>query len=862
MRVRIERARDDSDVAYFYELLYAAEMATKVTVAALVGCLEPDRDRHQYRLEYELVRSDGLGAWSAALEDCLTGAASQALSPDARGLQQELTQTRRVHDGGWGFGAVSRLDGARRAIDPDLEPLPAKVAVRRWFADFAALRNRTRGHGATRPSACSQAAPLLAESLDLVLDGLSLFKLPWAHLRRNLSGKYLVTDLGNGDTPFEKLRTNKDFAFHDGIYMAAGSPRLIGLLSTDDDVRDFFLPNGGATNRRYEVLSYITDNKLTVPIDDYAAPPSALPPSETEGRGALEPAGNVFTNLPPDTTGYIQRPELEQSLEDLLMNDRHPVITLVGRGGIGKTSLALHVLHSAAETDRYFSIIWFSSRDIELLPEGPKLVRPHLLTQEDMAGEYVELAGAPTRGEGGLKPIDEFAKALGDRGDSPTLFVFDNFETVRSPLELYRWLDTHIRSPNKILITTRSREFKGDYWLEVSGMTEEQFEELVSGTAASVGVKHLLTPEYISDLYRESDGHPYVAKVLLGEIARAGERRNVKRIMASQDHVLEALFERTYSQLSPAAQRIFLTLSSWRSLVPVVALEAAVQRPQNERLDVDAALDELRRSSLLEFSRTNASDRYVSVPLSAALFGKRKEATSPWKTAIEADVEVLQMFGPVQAPSVQGVGLDAQVARMYQAVASRVQKRPEEFERYRPVLEFVSREQPIGWRLLGQLLEEQRPSKEWARDSAVAYRLYLDTAPEDDGAWRALARVAQAQGDFMGSIQALIERARLPQATFADVSYAASRVNIWLYEQRLELDSDEKRILLSSLVDVMNGRRDEADATDLSRLAWLLLHLGRSAEAKDVVEWALDIDGSDPHCRKLATRLGVAAPAD
>jgi hypothetical protein len=568
------------------------------------------------------------------------------------------------------------------------------------------LRNRTRGHGATTPTACSRAAPLLRTALDLLLENLSIFELPWAHLRRNLSGKYRVTDIGNGDASFAHLRTSREHPFSNGVYPWITSPRRVDLLTTDEEVRDFYLPNGGATGQRYEVLSYVTDNKLAIPIDEYVVPPTSLPVSETQGGGTLDVVGNVFSNLPPDTRGYINRAGLEEDLARLLRDDRHPVITLVGRGGIGKTSLALHVLHAISTEDRFFSIVWFSSRDIELLPEGPKLVQPHLLSHDDIAREYVSLVNPEQLTTNAVKPLDQFAEALGEQTDSATLFVFDNFETVRSPLELYRWLDTHIRTPNKILITTHSRDFKGDYWLEVGGMTEDQFRELVARTAGAIGVGHLLTDEYVADLYRESDGHPYIAKVLLGEIARAGEQRNVARIMASQEHVLEALFERTFSQLSPAAQRVFLTLSSWRSLVPIVALDAAIQRPENERGDVEAALDELRRSSLLELTDGSVGDRYATVPLSAALFGKRKQTTSPWKTAIEADVEVLQLFGPVQAPAVRAHGFEMQVERLFQTVAARVQKSPGDLDRYLPVLEFVSREQPVGWRFLGQLLEE------------------------------------------------------------------------------------------------------------------------------------------------------------
>jgi len=389
---RVAEARNDSDVAYFYELLIAGEMVMKMAVAALVACLEPDSDRHRYRLEHDLVRSDGLGGWARALDDCLTGPASQVLSDEARPLQTELTQVLREKDGDWRFSAVTALHHARATIDPDIEPLPARFSLRRWFIDFASLRNRTRAHGAPTGRICSGVVPHLSAATGLLLEHLSVFALPWVHLRRNLSGKYRVMDLGDGDAGFAGLRTSKDRTLQTGVYMWVGSERKVELLATDEEVRDFFLPNGGATATRYEVLSYITDARLFVPIDQYAVPPTALPSSETQGLGALDVVGNVFSNLPPDATDYISRPDLEEELADLLRNDRHPVITLVGRGGIGKTSLALHVLHAIATEDRFSSIVWFSARDIDLLPEGPKLVRAHLLSEEDMAREFANLS--------------------------------------------------------------------------------------------------------------------------------------------------------------------------------------------------------------------------------------------------------------------------------------------------------------------------------------------------------------------------------------------------------------------------------------------------------------------------------------
>jgi len=52
------------------------------------------------------------------------------------------------------------------------------------------------------------------------------------------------------------------------------------------------------------------------------------------------------------------------------------VVTAYGRGGIGKTSLALTVLGEIAQEDDFSTICWFSARDIDLLPDRPVPVTP------------------------------------------------------------------------------------------------------------------------------------------------------------------------------------------------------------------------------------------------------------------------------------------------------------------------------------------------------------------------------------------------------------------------------------------------------------------------------------------------------
>ena len=52
--------------------------------------------------------------------------------------------------------------------------------------------------------------------------------------------------------------------------------------------------------------------------------------------------------------------------------------------------------------------------------------------------------------------------------------------------------------------------------------------------------------------------------------------------------MLDALFERTFSSLTPSAKRVFMTLSSWRSVIPEIALEATLLTRQEEQIDLSS----------------------------------------------------------------------------------------------------------------------------------------------------------------------------------------------------------------------------------------------------------------------------------
>src|SRR6218665_3408102 len=89
---RVQRAKSNSDLDYFFSLLLAGAAPFKTPTPRMIAGPLHEKNRNRYRLEYTLVRADGLGEWGKVLEDALSGPASHFLVPDARKEQTELTR--------------------------------------------------------------------------------------------------------------------------------------------------------------------------------------------------------------------------------------------------------------------------------------------------------------------------------------------------------------------------------------------------------------------------------------------------------------------------------------------------------------------------------------------------------------------------------------------------------------------------------------------------------------------------------------------------------------------------------------------------------------------------------------------------
>src|SRR3954454_4277829 len=81
MLERANLAREESDTAYFFDLLYLGEMLIKVLVVGLLAGLQPGREQHRYAAISEVVRADSNGKWAVLVDQLASAPPSQHLVP-------------------------------------------------------------------------------------------------------------------------------------------------------------------------------------------------------------------------------------------------------------------------------------------------------------------------------------------------------------------------------------------------------------------------------------------------------------------------------------------------------------------------------------------------------------------------------------------------------------------------------------------------------------------------------------------------------------------------------------------------------------------------------------------------------------
>jgi len=438
------------------------------------------------------------------------------------------------------------------------------------------------------------------------------------------------------------------------------------------------------------------------------------------------------------------------------------------------------------------------------------------------------------------------------------LFAFDNFETVASPVELYEWIYQYLGKTNKAVITTRVREFKADFPIELEGMSNEECNKLIDSTADRLFIRHHLSSAFTDRLIGFSEGHPYVIKIVLGEIKKSDRLVQLENIVTNHDDLLDSLFERNYNQLNKVAKRVFLTLCDWQSLVAESALEAVLLRPDNGMRRISEAIDALYDSSLIRKRDSTAdNETYWEVPLVASQFGTRKLETSTMKMAIKADLKFLRSFGVTQESDLSKT-ISPRISRLFGEIRRQIRNCPSELELYKPIVEFIAkRRYPEAWLYLADLYAEYNDTEKH-KETLRNFIEFSGDTQKKRMIWEKLANLSAADHEYSEELDARIQLAQMPGTSYDKISEAVNRFNAINSprneERKYIFDEGEKEVILDLLIELMESRIENANADDFSRLGWLYMQSKQYDEAFDAAERGLKVDPGSDYCQNLKSK--------
>jgi predicted ATPase/DNA-binding SARP family transcriptional activator len=409
-----------------------------------------------------------------------------------------------------------------------------------------------------------------------------------------------------------------------------------------------------------------------------------------------------------------------------------PVVTLVGPGGIGKTTLAL----AAARR-------W----------QGDKLQRVWLVELAEIAasGDVQRAVGETlgvTEGSGG-NLTDSVVAVLRSR---PTLLVLDNCEHVIDGAAVIAGAVAEDAPDTRVLATSREGLRIADERLVVvgpldpAGAAVELFTERARAVSGTFDLDD--TRSDVAEICRRLDGVPLAIELAAACIpsmtpsellARLHDRLRLltsgRRASAGRHRTLRATVEWSYDLLSPAQRLVFQRLSVFTGPFDLAAAEAVAADDDLDTVEVDHLLGDLVDRSM--------------VAVESGPFGRRFRLL---ETLRQFAAEHLAAHGdPAEAARRHARWCRDQVARIHGLLAG-----PGEVE---------------GVARLGQVWPNLRAAVDWActgGDAALADALVRPIAPEVT-----LRRQAEI-GDWAERILELTPRDDEAEVVFW-LAWAASR---------------------------------------------------------------------------------------
>jgi predicted ATPase len=353
-------------------------------------------------------------------------------------------------------------------------------------------------------------------------------------------------------------------------------------------------------------------------------------------------------NLPVTPTAFFGREHDVAEVKELL--DHHPLVTLVGSGGVGKTRLALQV--GTELLDRYPEGVWF----IDLAP----------LSDPELVSSVTAQALGMSQQEG--RRVDEAIPLWLKR--KKLLLIFDNCEHV---LETVASLaDAIVKTAQDVRMVATSRQalsIGGEEPVRIPSLdiphaiADLSAAKVMEFAAVALFVSRATTADrsfvltddtapIVADICRRLDGIPLAielaaARVKVLSVPHLAERLNERfkiltggsRSALPRQKTLSALLDWSYDLLTPQEQLLFARLGIFASGFGLDAATNVCGRDGLDEIEILDLLGSLTDKSLVVADTSGERERYRLLESTAAYALEKLSASGERETLTRRHAE-------------------------------------------------------------------------------------------------------------------------------------------------------------------------------------------------------------------------------